>query len=146
MSKPFRTAALSVALLASSIALAQTAPPQPGQTPSVGKPMQPHWRSPRAEQVRASTLIGASVRNSAGETIGDINEVVLGKDGKVEAVVIGVGGFLGLGERQVAVSFESLRFTPGNGAMTPTLEATKEILESAPEWRWSAEERSKPNR
>ena len=80
-----------------------------------------------------------TVRNAAGESIGDINEVVLGKDGKVAAVVIGVGGFLGIGEREVAVSFESLQLARGTDQRTTaTLNASKEALKSAPEWKWSA--------
>lgn len=60
--------------------------------------------------MRASKLIGAAVRNDANESIGDINEIILDKDGKVAAVVVGVGGFLGMGEREVALEFKSLRF------------------------------------
>jgi sporulation protein YlmC with PRC-barrel domain len=155
MAKPLRAAALCAAFAASSIALAlaQTTPPQPAPTPSPGTPgqqppmqtQQTPWRSPQGEELRASKLVGSSVRNRAGETIGDINEVVIGKDGKVAAVVLGVGGFLGLGERQVAVGFDSLHLSRDNaGRMLPTLDATKESLKSAPEWKWSAEERRSP--
>jgi sporulation protein YlmC with PRC-barrel domain len=153
MPKPLHTAVVSVALAASSIALAlaQTSPPQPAPTPSPGVATQPRtqseqqWRTPQGEEIRASKLIGSSVRNSAGETVGDINEIVINKDGKVTAVVLGVGGFLGLGERQVAVGLESLQLSRGNGGtMIPTLNATKDSLKSAPEWKWSAEEPRSP--
>ena len=60
---------------------------------------------------RASTLIDTKVTNAAGETIGDINDVLIDKDGKVAAVVLGVGGFLGVGERHAAVTFSSLQLT-----------------------------------
>ena len=155
MPKPLRTAAVSAALVASGIALAlaQTTPPQPPSTPSPGTPaqppmrsQQPEWRTPQGEQIRASKLIGTSVRNKAGETIGDVNDVVLGKDGKIEAVVLGVGGFLGIGERQVAVGFDSLQLSRDNGGkMIPTIDATKEALKTAPEWRWSAEKSGSPS-
>lgn len=154
MSKTLRTAALALALAVSGVALAlaQTTPPQPAPTPSPGTPaqppmqsQQPKWLSPQGEEIRASKLIGSSVRNSAGETIGDVNDVVLGKDGKVAAVVLGVGGILGLGERQVAVGFESLKLSRDNGGrMIPTLNATKESLKAAPEWKWSTDERGGP--
>ena len=68
------------------------------------------------------------------------NEVVLGKDGKVAAVVIGVGGFLGMGEREVAVNFDSLRMSQdSNNRTLVTLDATKDSLKAAPEWRWAGD-------
>jgi sporulation protein YlmC with PRC-barrel domain len=85
----------------------------------------------------ASKLMGTTVVNDANESIGKINEVVLSKDGKVAAVVIGVGGFLGVGEREVAVNFESLRIAQdSNNKTTVSLNATKDSLKSAPEWQW----------
>jgi sporulation protein YlmC with PRC-barrel domain len=59
---------------------------------------------------RASKLMGLDIYNRADEKIGDINEILLDKDGKVKAVVIGVGGFLGMGEHDVAVSMDKLKF------------------------------------
>lgn len=49
------------------------------------------------------------------DDIGEINEIVLNRDGEVEAVIIGVGGFLGMGERDVAVSMDQLRFVNEEG-------------------------------
>jgi hypothetical protein len=57
--------------------------------------------------MRASYLIGANIKNMQNETVGDINEPVLDKDGKVVAVVMG-SGFLGMGEHQVALDYKSL--------------------------------------
>jgi len=59
---------------------------------------------------RASKLIGLNVYNRGDEKLGDINEILFDKEGKVMAVVIGVGGFLGLGEHDIAVSMDRLRF------------------------------------
>lgn len=59
---------------------------------------------------RASKLIGLNVYNEANEKLGDINELILDKNGKVNAVVIGVGGFLGMGEHDIAVSMDKLKF------------------------------------
>ena len=124
------TAALMLA--ASAPLIAQTTPP-PATSPT-GQPM---WYSHQPDESRASKLIGTKVVNSANETIGDINEIVLSKDGKVAAVIIGVGGFLGLGEREVAVSFESLRMNrDSSGNLVLAVNATKDTLKSAPEWRW----------
>ncbi|MFD0466181.1 PRC-barrel domain-containing protein [Microvirga aerilata] len=56
------------------------------------------------------TARGVNVYNDRNENIGDINEVLIDRQGKVEAVVIGVGGFLGIGDRNVAVPFNALRW------------------------------------
>jgi|SRR5829696_2813459 len=114
MKTPFTLAVVGVAAV-SWAALAQTTPPaQPapaspattGQRPAAdAKPMfqmkQGQWRS--------SKLTGLSVYNN-DDKIGDINELIVGKDGKIEAVVIGVGGFLGLGEHNAAVPFDKVKF------------------------------------
>jgi sporulation protein YlmC with PRC-barrel domain len=60
---------------------------------------------------RASKLIGVNVYNDANEKIGDINDVILDKAGKVENVVLGVGGFLGMGEHYVAVAYDNLKWS-----------------------------------
>ena len=59
---------------------------------------------------RASKLMGLNVYNEANEKLGDINELLVDKSGKIEAVVIGVGGFLGMGEHDIAVSMDKLKF------------------------------------
>jgi sporulation protein YlmC with PRC-barrel domain len=93
--------------------------------------------SRQADEMRASKLIGTKVVNSANETVGDVNEIVLTKDGKVAAVILGVGGFLGMGEREVAVNFNSMTMTRDkNNNLVLTVNATKESLTAAPAWRW----------
>lgn len=92
--------------------------------------------------MRASKLIGTAVVNAANETIGDINEIVLDKSGKVAAVIVGVGGFLGMGEREAAVSFDSLRISQDqNNNTVVTVNATKDQLKGAPEWRWEMQKK-----
>jgi len=61
-------------------------------------------------QWRSSKLIGVNVYNEANEKLGDIAELIIDKNGNVEHVVIGVGGFLGMGEHNVAVSFDKLKW------------------------------------
>jgi hypothetical protein len=125
----------AASLLLVAPVLAQTATPPPAATPS-GQPM---WYSHQADEMRASKLIGTKVVNTANETIGDINEIVLGKDGKVAAVIIGAGGFLGIAEREVAVNFDSLRMSrDSNNNVVVTVNATKDVLTGAPEWRWES--------
>jgi sporulation protein YlmC with PRC-barrel domain len=60
---------------------------------------------------RASKLVGLSVYNEKNESVGSINDMLTDKNGKVVAVVIGVGGFLGVGEHLVAVPFEKVKFS-----------------------------------
>lgn len=59
---------------------------------------------------RASKLMSLNVYNEANEKLGDINELLVDKSGKINAVVIGVGGFLGMGEHDIAVSMDKLKF------------------------------------
>jgi sporulation protein YlmC with PRC-barrel domain len=75
---------------------------------------------------RASKLMGLDVYNEANEKLGDVNELILDKDGKVHAVIIGVGGFLGMGEHDIAVSMDKLKFIeePIRTSSTTTRETT----------------------
>ena len=59
---------------------------------------------------RGSKLTGLAVYNNNDERVGEINDLIVGKDGKLESVVLGVGGFLGIGEHDVAVPFSRVKF------------------------------------
>jgi sporulation protein YlmC with PRC-barrel domain len=59
---------------------------------------------------RASKLAGLSVYNDNNESVGAINDLLTDKTGNIKAVVIGVGGFLGVGEHLVAVPFDKVKF------------------------------------
>ncbi|MBV5270616.1 MAG: PRC-barrel domain-containing protein, partial [Afipia sp.] len=59
---------------------------------------------------RASKLVGLSVYNDANENLGSISEILVDNTGKINAVVIGVGGFLGVGQHDIAVSFDKLKW------------------------------------
>jgi sporulation protein YlmC with PRC-barrel domain len=61
-------------------------------------------------QIMASDLIGTRVVSANNESIGDINDVIVDRNGQAVAAVVGVGGFLGIGEKDVAVPFNSLEF------------------------------------
>jgi sporulation protein YlmC with PRC-barrel domain len=61
-------------------------------------------------QWRSSKLIGVNVYNNNNEKIGDIQELIIDNTGKVDNVVLGVGGFLGMGEHYVAVPMEKLKW------------------------------------
>jgi sporulation protein YlmC with PRC-barrel domain len=107
--------------------------------------------------VRASNFIGA--RLYASETavdateyegvqdgwndIGEVNDVILSREGNVEAVLVDIGGFLGIGERQVAVDMSAVRFTSDSSTADDpndwflVLNADRTMLESAPAWEMS---------
>jgi sporulation protein YlmC with PRC-barrel domain len=149
--------ATGLLLAGSSLVLAQTSPapaPTP-EAPPAAKPTEPPaakatepsaakttgaqqlWYSRQADEMRASKLIGTTVVNAANETVGNVNEVVLTKNGKVAAVILGVGGFLGMGEREVAINFNSVRMNRDkNNKMVLTVNTTKKGLKGAPAWRW----------
>ena len=69
---------------------------------------------------RASKLVGLSVYNDKNESVGSINDLLTDKSGNIKAVVIGVGGFLGVGEHLVAVPFDKVKFVSEPVAYTGT--------------------------
>lgn len=84
-------------------------------------------------QVDAESLIGLDVVNAEGETIGEIENVVIDGDGQVRHVIVGVGGFLGIGEKNVGVHFDAIeKSTDANGNTVLVFDATAEELEAAP--------------
>ena len=116
--KPLAYALLGTALLSAPV-WAQTSPSTGTTTPSPGTSAMPSggmmdstsWMAqPQSGQWRTSQLEGLAVYNANNERIGEINEMLVDSSGKIHAAVIGVGGFLGIGERDVAVPFGQLKF------------------------------------
>jgi sporulation protein YlmC with PRC-barrel domain len=68
--------------------------------------------------------------------IGEISDVLLNKEGKVNAFMIGVGGFLGVGEKDVAVPFDAIHATEKEGKWYLTMRATKDALKNAPGYKF----------
>ena len=105
-------AGLAGSLLLASVAFAQTptatgdnANMKPGaasDTSATSSSFQGNWR--------ASKMVGLSVYNDKNESVGSINDLLTDKSGNIKAVVIGVGGFLGVGEHLVAVPFDKVKF------------------------------------
>jgi len=124
-------------LLASVVlapAFAQSNPPAPATTPpkaAVTAPA-PSATAPapaaqaQSGQWRASKLVGLNVYNEQNEKLGDISEILLDKSGKVAGVVIGVGGFLGMGQHDIMVDMAKLKFVdePVKSATTTTTTTT----------------------
>ena len=86
-------------------------------------------------QISVSDLLNENVVNDANEKIGDINDVLLDSKGKVDAVIVGVGGFLGMGEKDVALTFDQLSFArDNNDPLIVKTNASKESLQAAPQY------------
>lgn len=87
------------------------------------------------EEWRIANYVGQPIVNASGEKIGDINDVMFDRSGKITTVVIGVGGFLGLGEKRVALPFEAITYTEEGGARQIMVPLTKETLMAAPDFK-----------
>jgi sporulation protein YlmC with PRC-barrel domain len=136
MRHPLLTAAVAAAWLLPNTAIllprpaaAQvtiTAPPAggaaAGEAPGALTKLQP-------TQSRASKLIGSPVYNQAGGSVGDIADLIIDRDGRVSAVVISVGGFLGMGKKLVALPMEAVKFGE-NDRLTVNL--TRDQIAMAP--------------
>ena len=85
-----------------------------------------------ATGMRARRLIGADVYNDSSELIGSVDDLMIGDDGTIGFAIISVGGFLGIGSRLVAVSFDSLTVDDDYRVVLPG--ATREELERLPEF------------
>jgi hypothetical protein len=84
---------------------------------------------------RASKVIGSSVLNDAGETIGKIDDILVSSDGKQPYAVLSIGGFLGMGTHLVVVPYDTLNFAD-NKVVLPG--GTKESLKILPEFEYAA--------
>jgi sporulation protein YlmC with PRC-barrel domain len=163
--------ATTIALLMSSATLAQTGPTSsaPTGTTVTAKTTTvtaTSWMTHEAPgQWRASKLIGLNVYNNDNEKIGDISELIVDRAGKVEAIVVGAGGFLGLDQRDVAVPYSQINWVyqpavSSRGTISPVttgaagapsqnsdgsrslpdhavLNMTKDQLKAAPEFKFS---------
>lgn len=100
-----------------------------------------------ADQIAASTYIGQSVYNASDESIGEINDVIFTKDGSVEAAVIGVGGFLGIGEKNVAVPLDTITVAdvPNSDDLKLTTAETADTLKAAPEFKTKSQQVAEQN-
>jgi sporulation protein YlmC with PRC-barrel domain len=120
-------------------AFAQSSPPAPSAPPAqsnppmaapapASKPADTAAAKPASQsgQWRASKLVGLNVYNDQNEKLGDISEILLDKSGKVEGVIIGVGGFLGMGQRDIKVEMSKLKFVdePVKSSSTTTTTTT----------------------
>lgn len=88
------------------------------------------------EYLAKDRLIGAKIAGDDGKIIGDIEDLIINNDNQVVGVIIGVGGFLGAGEKRVAVPMADLSIEATDGKMNVHLpKATKDVLNAAPEYK-----------
>lgn len=107
------------------------------------------------QEIHASEFIGKRIYASEAEIegevdalgdgwedVGEINDIILGRDGAVEAVLVDLGGFLGIGERQVALNMSQISFVSDGGTADDendyflVIPASRAMLEEAPEYTW----------
>lgn len=95
----------------------------------------------REDEYSVRILIGKSVYDASMQPVGDVNDLILGPEGNVVAIVIGLGGFLGIGEKEVAVPFEaiSVRELPDAKIVELHLNVTGEEFNAAADYRTKAE-------
>jgi sporulation protein YlmC with PRC-barrel domain len=115
-------AALAISL--STAALAQ----QPA--PATAGPAEIFTQLPAGTTV--ANFYKQNVYDPSDNKIGDVDDVLIDKEGRITAMIIGVGGFLGMGEKDVAVPFSSVRASEKNNKWYLVLNTNKEALKTAP--------------
>jgi sporulation protein YlmC with PRC-barrel domain len=108
---------------------AEAAKPKP-----VAIPKGVFFKGQSATQYLAKTrLIGAKVTNKAGEVIGDIEDLIFAAgSNELQGVIMGVGGFLGVGEKKIGVQLSALTMTLKDGKRVPVMDVTKDVLAAVP--------------
>lgn len=130
--------------MASLPALAQQAvPAAPGTAPAEAPAPAPQISADapapvpvpeqQEHQVRAQSLLGVDVSNGQ-DKIGKVSDLVVTEDGRVEAIVVGVGGFLGIAQKRVALAWDSIEMTEQDGSRVILAAATREELKGMPEY------------
>lgn len=109
-----------VATLMSTAAFSQTATQGNSAAPAATTTMTT-TKSTMSGNWRASKMMGLDIYNEQNEKLGDVNEILLDSTGKVAGYVVGVGGFLGMGEHDIMVEPSKIKFVnePARTAATP---------------------------
>src|ERR1700681_3050437 len=105
----YTIAGLAGSALLASVAFAQT-PTAPTDSTKMAPATASDTSSSHQVDWRASKMAGLSVYNDNNESVGSINDLLTDKTGTIKPVVIGVGGFLGVGEHLVAIPFDKVKF------------------------------------
>jgi sporulation protein YlmC with PRC-barrel domain len=122
-------------LLTSAMAMALAVPAfaQTANAPSSAK------TTMSSSEVRSDKLVGHAVVNAQNERVGNIDSVILGAQGHVDKVVIGVGGFLGMGERDIAVNWRDLQVLDNGSKIV--VNASRDQLKAMPEFKYDEQHR-----
>jgi sporulation protein YlmC with PRC-barrel domain len=128
---------VAAAFLTCGAATAYAQPPPGTSPPAPGKTTILPGRDMPAPTASGDTrkLIGRKVQNAENETIGEIKSVYIGPDGKVDSLIVRVGGFLGVGEREVRLAWSDLKVS--NNGEKVVLDITKDELKAKPEYKYS---------
>jgi hypothetical protein len=130
MLKTILLSAATAFAIAVSQAQAQDQPPPPDQDKFVAAQTPDQWLS--------TEILGRQVQNLAGEDMGDIDYLLVDESNRVVAAVIGVGGFLGIGRKVVAIKFDAIsRRRVGDGQVELLADVTEEALDAAPGFKRS---------
>jgi opacity protein-like surface antigen len=128
-----------IALIAASLAvLASPVFAENAKTTTTGTaPAEAKFSTVAKDEMFSSKLKGLNVTNQKDETVGEITDLAI-KNHEVDALILSVGGFLGMGERYVAVSPSSvnLRYDQKNDKWLASMNTTKEALKAAPEFKY----------
>jgi sporulation protein YlmC with PRC-barrel domain len=113
------------------VASAQT--PQPVPPAAAPGPAAQILPSIPANAMTVTHWYKQSVYDPSDAKIGEIMDVLADRDGKIVVLIVGVGGFLGMGEKDVAVPFNAVQFkTKDNNKWYPVMNTTKDALKNAP--------------
>ena len=88
-----------------------------------------------AGEMSSNALIGAAVRNERREAVGKIEDVYVDDSGAIKTVVVAVGGFLGIGAKDVAVKWSDLKFSRDDKSIVITTSWTKDSLKAMPDYK-----------
>ncbi|WP_210049250.1 PRC-barrel domain-containing protein [Neorhizobium petrolearium] len=100
-------------------------------------------------QISANDYIGKPIYNAEDKSIGDVNDLIMEENGGIVAAVVGVGGFLGIGEKDVAVPMDKITMTrdaENNNEVRLTTTETAEALKAAPEFKTLADQQAETDR
>ena len=89
-----------------------------------------------AQSMTVTDWYKQDVYDPSDTKIGSVSDVLVSPNGQIDAVIIGVGGFLGAGEKDVAVNFNAIKQTTKNDKVYLTMDTTKDALKSAPGFKY----------
>jgi len=113
------------------------APPQPASAAALAGTSPDRALDIEVAAMPASvmSILGKQVHDASGEDLGRVVDVLADARGRVRIAVIDFGGFLGVGDRRIAVDWPLLRFNPGGGNTSLLLSVSRDKLKSAPEYK-----------